>query len=296
MLRTLPPALRGYLAALLLTLNIVGVFAAMIPLALLKLLLPSGRARRRCDRCLNALAEAWIRFNNGWIGLVRDVRWRISGTAELDRRGWYLVACNHQTWVDIFVLQKALTGKIPLLKFFLKRELIYVPLMGLAWWALDFPFMRRGGGRRSFARDMAATRRSCERFRSIPTSVISFLEGTRFSPEKHAQQQSPYPHLLRPKVGGVAMALGVMGERFRSCLDVTIVYPEGVPDFMDLLCGRMGEVVVHVRELEIPDELLNRDYEKDGEFRRQLQSWAQAIWEEKESFIAETLAGRGVAG
>ena len=290
--RRIPAVGRGCVAAIVLFSNVLVIFSAMMPLALLKLAVPLSGVRRVIDRMLNTLAETWIRINGWWIALVQRVRWDISGVESLKRRGWYLVSSNHQSWVDILVLQKAFTGRIPLLKFFLKRELMYVPFMGLAWWALDFPFMRRGGGSRSFNKDMAATRRSCERFRTIPTSVINFLEGTRLTAEKHARQQSPYRHLLRPKVGGLAMALGVMGDRFSSYLDVTIAYPKGVPNFWDLMCGKMQEVVIRVRELDIPRSLLNRDYEKDGEFRRQLQAWVQEMWEEKDRCLAAILEPR----
>ena len=167
---------------------------------------------------------------------------------------------------------------------------MYVPFMGLAWWALDFPFMRRSGSGRSFAKDLAATRKSCERFRMIPTSVINFLEGTRLTAAKHAAQSSPYRHLLKPKVGGLAMALAVMGDRFNSYLDVTIVYPQGVPRFWDLLCGRMEEVVVRVRELKIPPALVTGSYDADANYRRQLQDWIQKMWVEKDGYIAEVLA------
>ncbi len=277
---------KGCLASFILGANVLIVFLAMTPFALLKLCLPFAAARKPLDRVLNRLAETWIAANGWWIGLVGRVRWDVQGADALNRQGWYLVGSNHQSWVDILVLQKVLTGRIPLLKFFLKRELLYVPLMGLAWWALDFPFMRRGG---NFARDLAATRKSCERFRTIPTSVINFLEGTRFTPAKHDEQQSPYRHLLVPKVGGLAMALSVMGDRFRSYLDVTIVYPGGVPTFWDLLCGRMREVVVRVRELELPAVEAGAEL-GSARYRRQMTAWVNDMWQAKDRDIAEILA------
>lgn len=282
---------KGCLAAMILGVNVLVVFSMMIPFALLKLCLPLPAVRKPVDRILNRLAETWIQINGWWMGLVGRVRWDVEGVDALRRGGWYLVGSNHQSWVDILVLQKALTGRIPLLKFFLKRELIYVPVMGLAWWALDFPFMRRGG---SFARDLAATRKSCERFRMIPTSVINFLEGTRFSADKHAAQESIYRHLLMPKVGGLAMALSVMGDRFRSYLDVTIVYPDGVPTFWDLLCGRMHEVVVRVRELELPEMAPGVEI-GSAKYRRQLTAWVNDMWQAKDDCIDEIVTARAEA-
>jgi 1-acyl-sn-glycerol-3-phosphate acyltransferase len=195
------------------------------------------------------------------------------------------VSSNHQSWVDILVLQKVFHRRVPFLKFFLKRQLLFVPVIGLAWWALDFPFMRRRTGSRS--QDLATARKACERFRQIPTSVMNFLEGTRFSPGKRDAQQSPYRHLLKPKVGGLATALGAMGERFDALLDVTILYPEGVPTFWDLLCGKLKQVVVRVREREIPKELLDGDYEGDPAFRARMQAWVQDMWTEKDRYIEE---------
>jgi 1-acyl-sn-glycerol-3-phosphate acyltransferase len=282
--------LKGGIASVILFCNILVIFSAMMPFALVKLLVPLPFVRRTMDRVLNALAQSWIAINGWWIALMQRVIWRVTGLETLRDKDWYLVSSNHQTWVDILVLQKVFAGRIPFLKFFLKRELMYVPFMGLAWWALDFPFMRRSGGGRSFAKDLAATRKSCERFRMIPTSVINFLEGTRLTAAKHAAQNSPYRHLLKPKVGGLAMALAVMGDRFNSYLDVTIVYPKGVPRFWDLLCGRMEEVVVRVCEVKIPQALVTGSYDADADYRRQLQDWIQQMWVEKDGYIAEVLA------
>ncbi|MBY4633557.1 acetyltransferase, partial [Rhizobium croatiense] len=153
-------------------------------------------------------------------------------------------------WADILVLQRVFNRRIPMLKFFIKHELIYVPILGLAWWALDFPFMRRKGGA-SVAQDLAVARKACEKFRVIPTSVISFLEGTRYTQDKHDKQKSPYQHLLRPKTGGIAMALETLGDQFDALLDVTIVYPKGVPEFHHLLLGQVDDVIVTFREVPI---------------------------------------------
>jgi 1-acyl-sn-glycerol-3-phosphate acyltransferase len=147
--------------------------------------------------------------------------------------------------------------------------------------------MRRRTGSRT--KDLATARKACERFRQIPTSVMNFLEGTRFSPAKRDAQQSPYGHLLKPKVGGLATALGAMGERFDALLDVTIVYPKGVPTFWDLLSGKLKDVVVRVREREIPKDLLGGDYEGDPVFRARMQAFVQTMWAEKDARIEEIL-------
>ena len=277
--------LKGSLAGSMLVANVLAICSSMIPFALLKLALPFDAVRRGTDRALNALAEHWIAVNGWWMVLVQRNRWDVTGLEGLRRRGWYLVSSNHQSWVDIFVLQRIFLRRVPFLKFFLKRQLLFVPVIGLAWWALDFPFMRRGTGNRT--EDLATARRACEKFRQIPTSVMNFVEGTRFTPAKRERQQSPYRHLLKPKVGGLATALSTIDERFDTLLDVTIVYPDGVPTFWDLLSGRLKQVVVRVREREIPKDLLGGDYEGDPVFRARIQAWVQVMWAEKDARIQE---------
>jgi len=291
MLARLPAVLRGGLTGLTLGLNTVLVSALMVPPALLKLLLPAGAVRRGCDRALNALASGWVAINNAWIGAVRTARWDVQGLESLHPRGWYLVSSNHQSWVDILVLQRVFHGHIPFLKFFLKRELIWVPVIGLAWWALDFPFMQRGSGHGARQSDLKATREACEKFKRIPTSVINFVEGTRFTPAKHARQASPYSHLLKPKIGGLGIALATMGEQFEALLDVTIVYPHGTPRFWDLLCGRIDAVTVRVQPRAIPPEVLGSDPIGDKAYRQRISAWVEQQWSEKDRLIDELLRG-----
>jgi 1-acyl-sn-glycerol-3-phosphate acyltransferase len=280
---------KGVFASVTLALNVVLGVTAMIPFALAKLVLPFTAVRHVTDRALNAIATAWIAVNTWWIGVVGHTRWDVQGLAGLDPKGWYLVTSNHQSWVDILVLQKVLSRRVPLLKFFLKRELIYVPLIGLAWWALDFPFMQRSGGSSGQA-DLERARRACEKFRVVPTSVINFLEGTRFTREKHDRQNSPYRHLLKPKVGGIATALTTLGAQFHRLLDVTIVYPDGPPTFWDILSGRVHAVTVRVNQREIPAELLDGDYLGDKAFRGKMQAWVTMLWTEKDALLAELKA------
>ena len=282
-------ALKGVVASVALGLNVVLVFAAMVPFALLKLLVPARAMRRLCDRVLNALAGRWVAFNGIILAAVGRTRWDVQGVEGLNPRGWYLVSANHQTWTDILVLQKVFHGHVPFLKFFLKAELIWVPVIGLAWWALDFPFMKRGrkGGRS----DLETTRRACEKFKLIPTSVINFVEGTRFTPAKHALQASPYRHLLKPKAGGMAVALATMGEDFDALLDVTIAYPKGVPTFWDLLCGRMREVVVVVQAREIPAALVPQAGRPIAE-RGAVQQWLAQLWDDKDRLLDQLQPSR----
>ena len=278
-------ALKFVFSAVILVLNTLLFCASMTPFALIKLLLPFAPVRRATDRVLNYIPQLWISVNNFWLMAVNRSQWQVSGLEGLRPDGWYLVTSNHLSWVDIVVLQRVLNRRIPMLKFFLKYELIYVPVLGLAWWALDFPFMRRGGGANA-RKDLKAAREACEKFRLLPTSVMSFAEGTRFTAAKHADQQSPYQHLLQPKSGGLGMALSTIGELFTGLVDVTLVYPNGTPSFVDAMSGRLGNVVVVVRQQPIPPDL----FKNGARQRAQLQSWLDGVWQSKDALIAQIKA------
>jgi 1-acyl-sn-glycerol-3-phosphate acyltransferase len=296
MLNFLPAPLVGAIAFLLLVLNVLLWVPILLVFAIVRLILPFKGVRLAIDPLLVKIAEAWISCNSGWMGLTQRTQWDVEGIAGLDPQGWYLVNSNHQTWVDIFVLQHLLNRRIPLLKFFIKSQLKWVPIMGLAWWALDFPFMRRHSEEylkkhpEMRGKDQAATRRACEKFALIPTSVMNFLEGTRFTPAKHAKQQSPYRHLLKPKAGGIALALNAMGDKFRAILDVTIVYPDGAPKFPDFLCGRLRRVIVRVQSLPVPEHLIDSDYGADAATREAFAKWVQQLWQDKDAQIERLLA------
>jgi 1-acyl-sn-glycerol-3-phosphate acyltransferase len=296
MLMFLPLFIRLPLALLLVVLNVLVHGGVLLPFALIKALVPIPAFRRTLSRLLVAIAEQWIAINGLLFALMTPTRWIVSGIEVLRYEGWYLVLSNHQSWVDIPGLQRTFNRRIPFLKFFLKQQLKWVPVLGLAWWALDFPFMQRYS-RETLekhpelrGRDKETTRSACARFRDLPVSVMNFVEGTRYTEEKHAQQDSPYAHLLRPRAGGIAFVLETMGDILQSVVDVTIVYPQGIPTLIDLLAGRVAEIHIHVRELPIPADLIARDYEGDALFRERFQAWINALWAEKDALIAQILA------
>ncbi len=296
MLHRFPGAVQGLVMALLLTLNTLFWAVPLFALVLVKLLTPANsRARNRMSRAVAWVAQQWALMNARFGSTLLDYRMDVHLDADLHPEGQYLVCANHQTWNDIYVLMCAFGRRAPFFKFFLKQELIWVPILGLAWWGLDYPFMKRYSPeqiRRNPAlkgKDIETTKRACERYRGQPVMILNFLEGTRFTPEKHARQQSPYRHLLKPKAGGFAFALDAMGPRLNSLLDVTLVYPDGPCGFWDFLCGRMRHVIVDIRKLEIPAHFFEGRYESDPAFRAEFQQWISQLWRDKDALIARRL-------
>lgn len=294
MVNVLPGHLRGILSLTLYALNTVFWSVLLFIIALAKALVPVKSWRHGCSRILNAIAENWIGINTFSQDLVGHTRWDIQGAERLNPSDWYLVVSNHQSWVDILVLQRIFNRKIPFLKFFIKKELFWFPVLGLAWWALDFPFIQRYPKTKLRknphlkGKDLEITRRACEKFKKIPVSIMNFVEGTRFTRKKHRRQHSPYTHLLKPKAGGIAFVLGAMGDQIHRILDVTIVYPGTSSSFWALLCGNIEEIKVSVRSLPIGPELIG-DYANDAVFRKQLQQWVNDLWGDKDRCMAEML-------
>lgn len=280
--------LTGMTVALLLLLNTLVLIGPLMIFALLKLILP-GKPRAACSAAVVWIAETWTDIDKFIFALCLPTVWEIRGDNELRMDRSYLMISNHQSWVDIPALMQAFNRKAPFFKFFLKKELLWVPLLGLAWWALDYPFMKRYSKAylakhpERAGQDLLITQKACEKFRHIPVSVVNYLEGTRCTPAKQAEQQSPYKHLLKPKAGGVAFVLASLGEQLDAILDITVYYPgKRIPGFWDLLCGRVGKVVVDIQTLPMDPALWQGDYQNDAQFRHYMQDWISQRWTEKD--------------
>ena len=295
----LPAPLRGVVSLIVYAVNTLFWFVPIVVFAIIKAVIPVSTFRTLCGRLQNAFANAWVACNSFNIWLTNKMTLNVSGIDTLNKKDWYLVISNHQSWLDILVLQKVFHGKIPFLKFFIKKELFWVPVMGLAWWALDMPFMKRYSRRYlekhpdRRGKDLETTRQACRKFRYLPVSIMNFVEGTRFAPEKHRKQQSPYKNLLRPKAGGIAFTLAAMGDQLNHILNVTIAYPQGTRGFWKFLCGKAYEVKVKVDSLPVHEHLLG-DYFSNSTYRDNFHEWLNSLWMEKDRDLTRLLTGSGL--
>jgi 1-acyl-sn-glycerol-3-phosphate acyltransferase len=216
----------------------------------------------------------------------------VEGLQQLDINDWYLVVSNHRAAADIPILQNVFHQKIPFLKFFLKKELIYVPFLGVAWWALDFPFMRRfsadylAKNPHMKGKDLEVTRKACEKFKDYPISVLNFIEGTRFTELKHKKQHSKYKHLLKPKSGGLGFVLGSMGLQMTYLLQVSIKYSPKAPSAWEYMAGKYDKVEITIQKIKIPENLKNRNYITDMPYRKELQAWINELWNEQDKRLS----------
>ena len=292
MLHFLPAIILGPLSSGLLVINTILWFFGFFLFGMLKYLIPLESFRNFFTRVLIALGTGWIDCNRFIIWLTQNMEVDVEGLEKLPgKKKWVLIFSNHRAWVDIFILQSLFNHRIPFLKFFLKEELRKVPLMGFAWWSLDFPFMKRYS-REVLAKhpelkgkDLESVKEACQRFKITPVSVINFLEGTRFSKEKHQKTNSPYKSLLPPKAGGVAIVLSEMADYLEGIVDVTIVYEPERVTFWDLFSGRIRKVTVRIDFFPVPEEISAGDYANDPAFRERFQLWLHGIWEKKDGLI-----------
>lgn len=260
-----------------------------------------GRARRRIILAMAWMAERWVAANRWLIVTFLDTDFQVEGVDVPRRNGHYLVISNHVSWVDIVALLYAFHGKSAFFRFFLKSQLLWVPIVGQATWSLDFPFMRRYTPEylalhpEKRGLDLRTTRRSCERFRDVPVTIGNFVEGTRFTQQKHEDQQSPYRHLLRPRVGGIGFVIASMSRQLNAIYDVTLVYPNRDVTFWEFLTNRVPWIRIHARRLEIPQEFESAAITEPGEPRERFKRWMETIWREKDDVIESVLSERRAA-
>ena len=282
---------RGVIAVIIM---IVNTLACSLPLILVSALrvIPIRSWQTFCTQLACSIATFWISVNSWTLRITEAQAWKVQVPENLSTNKWYFVTANHQSWADILIAQRVLNRKVPMLKFFLKRELFWVPVLGLCWWALDFPFMRRYSREylakhpHKQGKDLEETRKACEKFQYTPTAVFNFMEGTRFTEQKYQSKQSSYQHLLPPKAGGTGFVLGAMGNTLDTLLDISIHYPHGRPTFWEFLCAKAGEVEVTVRCVNIPDSVRGGDYQNDPSYKAEVQAWVNNVWQEKDTILS----------
>ncbi|AIR64526.1 acyltransferase [Cedecea neteri] len=286
-------------------LTILVTVACSVPIILagiVKLMLPVPAIWRSISVFADFMMYCWCEGLALLLRLNPYLKWDVEGLEGLNKKNWYLLISNHQSWADIVILCVLFRKHIPMNKYFLKQQLAWVPFMGLACWALDMPFMKRYS--RAYllrhperrGKDVETTRRSCMKFRAHPTTIVNFVEGSRFTAEKKKQTRSPFNYLLPPKAAGIAMAMNVLGKQFDKMLNVTLCYPENsLLPFYDMLSGKMTKIVVRVSLVPITEEL-HGDYVNDKSFKRRFQLWLNMLWSEKDTQLEALLSGDKKAG
>jgi 1-acyl-sn-glycerol-3-phosphate acyltransferase len=270
-----------------------------IPILFLGLakLIPNQRLKIFCTKMVDKIATVWTDINNVYLDKSNPAHLQITGTNDFNPNGWYLVVANHQSWLDIVILQRLFNRKIPVLKFFIKDQLKWVPFLGFSWWAMGCPFMKRYSPAylakhpHKKGKDIQATQKALTSFKETPASLMSFIEGTRYTPQKKITQNSPYQHLLKPKAGGIGFVISAMNKQINQLIDVTIIYPKHDVSLWDFLCHRIDSIKINVRQLPIPDQFLSPSLLEDDKVQTEFRQWLNQKWFEKDNLISEMKTG-----
>jgi len=292
--------MRGLVTIILLALNAFVWGSAIGLVGIVKFVVhmtaPRSALRTRVMLLLAWLAEHWVEGNDRIFDRRLPTRWDVSGIeGDLSKEGRYLIISNHVSWVDIFVLYRVFHHHVPFIRFFLKHALIYFPVVGQACWAMEFPFMRRYSPEylrehpEKRGKDLETTRRAAQRYKHIPVTILNFVEGTRFSEEKRADQDSPYKFLLRPRIGGFAFVLASLGDQLDGVFDVALIYPGHEVSMWQFVNGSVDRVTVRARRIDVPRKFLNAEVTEPGPERDQLKDWVGNVWAEKDSLIGKLL-------
>ncbi len=290
-LKKLFSQLHAVLAVFILILTTTLCFIPILFIGLFKLF-PNKNWQSLCTRTVDEIATFWCSINNLYLDKVQKFHLDITGLENLNRKNWYLVVANHQSWLDIVILQRLFNRKIPVLKFFIKDQLKWVPLLGFSWWAMGCPFMKRyskeylAKNPHKKGKDLISTRKAIEVFKRTPASMMNFIEGTRFTLNKKQQQQSPYAHLLKPKAGGISFIISSMSEQITSLLDVTIVYAEKKHSLWDFLCKRVRSAKIFIRQIPIPSKFISTQLLENAQMHSEFKEWLNEQWAEKDKLIA----------
>lgn len=288
--------LRGLVTIALLLVNLV-VWGTLVMLAgilkfAVQITAPRSPLRTRVILMLASLGDRFVAANDRVFDRMLPTKWDVDGIPEdLDRNGRYLVISNHLSWVDIFVHFRIFHRRTAFIRFFMKHRLVWFPILGQACWALEFPFLRRYTAEylqqhpEKRGEDIRTARKACQRYRHVPVTILSFLEGTRFTRDKQADQDSPWRHLLRPRIGAIAFVLASLGEQIDAVFDATVAYPGEDITFWRFACGRVPRIVVRIRKIDVPSEFLTAEITQPGAARDRFRAWIDAIWNEKDAVL-----------
>ena len=263
------------------TLTIVNIPRAIFPFKSLKI---------KLSKISNTIGEYTVYGLKIIMKIMHRDAMQVFDNNEFDKNQWYMAVSNHQSWADIFILLVAAHKRIPLLKFFMKKELAWIPFVFLANKTLNMPFVNRHSKKQLEKnpnlrfKDYENTLLACKRFQRSPSTIFSYAEGTRNNSTKHKAQNSPYKNLLIPRVGGIATALSAM-PNIDVLVDYSVVYKSEKRGAWAFLKGDMRDVKVSVKKYNIPEDLKNKNYSTDEEYRKNFKIWIEGIWEEKDKEI-----------
>lgn len=251
------------------------------PIQMLSLLVfpVSPSLARRANRwCARSIWGMWVLMAERMLGIEVNIR-----GDKLPYRENAFVLPNHQTMADVLLLICLAwrCGRLGDLKWFVKDIIKYVPGPGWGMWLLDCIFLAR-----DWMKDKQGILRLFEKYKKhdIPIFLVSFLEGTRRTPDKleaaqrFAKDRGLYvpTHTLVPRTKGFIATMLGLRSHLDAVYDVTLAFPDFTPDLVDCFAGKVKRVEIHVRRFAI--ETLPEDEDE-------LVAWVQERFEDKDALM-----------
>ena len=259
------------------TLNLLFWLPFLLLSALLRFVFPLSAVISLTDVLVDKVYRIAAGIHGWWIETVLGVRFQIEDKDHvldnLRANESPLIIANHRSWFDIFTLQTLICRNGPMLKFLIKTELLWVPVLGWVCIALNFPRLQRKGDREARSRDLEIVQHASLQLGSSPGALLLFPEGTRFTDAKRSASNSPYQSLLRPKPGGFGMIFSSVPDT-TTIIDFSLGYQSGDDNCWRCMSGLVD--VVHVKVTRAAKSSI------DG------LEWLEECWRQKDTWLLET--------
>ena len=257
------------MSALWVATNLFIGFLLLLPVAIISWLLPLPLVSRSCSFLVKRIYRAAVQLDSFWMQRVVGIELVVNGPATIDQSP--VVICNHQSWFDIPLVQEVISGNGPIVRFLIKREIAWVPIIGWICLAMNFPRLRRSQNSQTRQSDFSIIQQASKNHADDSGALLIFPEGTRFTEAKKAQQQAPYQRLLKPKAGGLKVIKNHF-DKNASLIDITINYHQAGVKIWNCLHGNPRKITItldHYRLAEIDD----------------IESWLNHRWQEKDRLL-----------
>lgn len=265
-------------SSLWVALNLLIGLCLLIPVAVISALMPFAMARRWCYFLTQKIYRTAVRVNSFWMKRIVGIELVVKGEPRIHPNA--VIICNHQSWFDIPVIQDVVTSRGPIVKFLIKRELLWVPIIGWICLALRLPTLGRSKKTDTRKRDKAIIQNTSNSHANEPGALLIFPEGTRFTEKKRVAQSAPYDNLLKPKSGGLKLIKEHVNADV-ELVDMTIDYHRKNVSIWKCLHGNPSVITITLKHFKIGDI-------------KNVSSWLNERWKEKDSILSATTLSNGI--
>ena len=283
--------IKGILPLAYITINLTIWILPLLLLAVIKLIVPLQPIKQAVYRLMIGFYFVAVKIDLVLFQWILNIRFEVDSLDDLQADKNYLIVSNHRSWADILVYQTILIDQTPIIKFIVKKELIFLPLVGLICWAYEYPLVHRNSIKDGSTRnnnlktDQKILKDKLLDIGRNPTAIINFAEGSRYSQERGDRYSSPHANLLKSRTGGLFFILKTFGQQFDYLLDFTILYDCTEPIFFKFLSGKCRRVKVRVNKFPMSDLLQSLSDSSNTLSFEKVDEWLKILWSGKDKII-----------